>query len=118
MWLRRRAATATSSMRDPHDRLTLVGTVSDVVVGFAEVHRLALGEGGSIAVLEALYVEPEAREVGVGEALMEAVLRWAKDAGCEGIDAEVLPGSRAAKNFFERFGLVARSLVVHRPLSP
>ena len=32
------------------------------------------------------------------------------------IDALALPGNRAAKNFFERFGLTARAIVVHRSL--
>ena len=32
--------------------------------------------------------------------------------------AEVLPGMRDSKNFFETFGLVARAIVVHRSLRP
>jgi hypothetical protein len=32
------------------------------------------------------------------------------------VDALVLPGHREGKNFFERFGLTARAIVVHREL--
>ena len=32
---------------------------------------------------------------------------------CVGIDALVLPGHRAAKNFFEESGFTARALVMH-----
>ena len=61
-------------------------------------------------------MEPEARELGVGELLLEAAIGWAEAHGCRGIDAMALPGIRASKNLFERFGLKARRLVVHRPL--
>jgi hypothetical protein len=47
---------------------------------------------------------------------MEAVLAWAGERGCVGVDALALPGSRETKNFFESFGLVARAIVVHRDL--
>ena len=61
-----------------------------------------------------LYVEPEARGVGVGEAMMDARPRLGGERGCVGVDALALPGNRATKNFFETFGLVARAIVVHR----
>ena len=47
---------------------------------------------------------------------VEAVVEWATDSGCHGVDAEVLPGDRSTKNFFEAFGLVARKITVHRSL--
>ena len=68
--------------------------------------------------LNGLYVDPGAREVGVGEAMMDLVLAWSEERGATGIDAVALPGDRATKNFFERFGLTARAIVVHRRLGP
>ena len=59
---------------------------------------------------------PRARGVGVGYELMRACVEIARRAGCVGIDARALPGDRETKNFFESFGLVARSLVVHSAL--
>ena len=69
---------------------------------------------GRAAFLEDLYVEPEAREVGIGAALLDVLVQWALNAGCVGVDSVVLPGNRAAKNFFEAHGLIARSITVHR----
>jgi len=78
----------------------------------------SVADEGLLAVVRDLYVEPAARGVGVGAATMEAILAWAGERGCIGVDALALPGSRATKNFFEGFGLVARAIVVHRSLEP
>jgi GNAT superfamily N-acetyltransferase len=101
---------------DRPDVLTVAGTIDDVVVGYAVVRLRSAGEG-VIGVLDALFVEEAAREVGVGEAMMDLVIGWCGGHGCIGIDAVALPGDRATKNFFERFGLTARAIVVHRRLA-
>jgi GNAT superfamily N-acetyltransferase len=110
----------------PHDSLsadiddptveTLVGTIDHVVVGYAVAHVDVLADGGNLAVLTDLYVDEQAREVGIGELMLDTVLAWAAEGGCFGIDSLALPGNRATKNFFESAGLVARAIVVHRPL--
>ena len=76
-----------------------------------------LTDGGLLGVVDDIYVDPGARSVGVGEALMDHVLAWCRDQGCFGVDSLALPGDRATKNFFESFGLVARAIVVHKPFS-
>jgi GNAT superfamily N-acetyltransferase len=98
-------------------QLVLCGTIDDVVVGLASVTVETMADGALLAVIGELYVEPEARGVAVGEALMDAVVEWSRTQGCVGIDALALPGLRDTKNFFEAFGLVARAIVVHRGLS-
>jgi GNAT superfamily N-acetyltransferase len=95
--------------------IVLLGCLGPVPVGYA-VARVEPTRGQPLAVVEDLYVEPEARRVGVGRALMTALVEHAEAAGCGGIEAEALPGDRATKNFFEGFGLVARKITVHRPL--
>ena len=47
---------------------------------------------------------------------MDLLIAWCEEHRCTGIDAVALPGNRATKNFFERFGLTARALLVHRRL--
>ncbi len=98
------------------DHLVLVGTIDEVVVGHLVVRRDRLPDGSDIATVTDLFVQPPARGVGVGERLLAAAVDDANEHGCVGIDARALPGDRATKNFFESFGLVARSISVHRDL--
>ena len=99
-----------------HDEraLVLAGTIDGVVLGVATVRAVDARGIGPVAVIDDLFVDPEARDVGVGAALIDEIERWARALGCVGIDAIVLPGNRAAKNFFETHGLVARAISVHR----
>jgi ribosomal protein S18 acetylase RimI-like enzyme len=98
------------------DRLVLVGTIDDVVVGYAVVRIESLHDGVPLAVIIDLFVEREARAIGVGELLADEIVQWATARGCAGIDSIVLPGNRETKNFFETFGFTARAIVVHRNL--
>ena len=97
-----------------------VGKLDEAALGFVAARPEGLPDGTRIATVEALYVLPEARGVGLGEALMEEVLSWATEIGACGVESVALPGDRATKNFFERYGLVARALLVHRrlPIEP
>ena len=94
----------------------VVGTIHDTVVGYGVSRIEQLSDGDRLSVVTDLYVDPGARGVGVGEAMMDRLVAHAEAAGAIGIDAMALPGDRATKNFFETFGLKARAIVVHRPL--
>jgi GNAT superfamily N-acetyltransferase len=98
------------------DALVVVGTVDETVVGFGVVTLERLRTGDTLGIVSDLFVEPEARAVGVGEAMAEALVAFCTAQGCVGIDALALPGHRAAKNFFEGEGFTARALVMHHPL--
>jgi ribosomal protein S18 acetylase RimI-like enzyme len=63
-----------------------------------------------------VFVEPWARNVGVGDAMMAALLRQATVRGARTVGASALPGDRSMKNLFERNGLVAREILVERNL--
>ena len=112
--LRPSAGTALAGA-DPADHL-VVGTVDEVVVGYGWSRLETLHDGTSLLVVSDLYVDPEARAIGVGEAMMDQLVAHARAAGAIGIDAIALPGDRHTKNFFETFGLTARAIVVHRSL--
>ena len=92
------------------DAHVVAGEYDGVVLGVGVVS----GSTGASARVEALYVHPGARAVGVGEVMLDALCAWATERGCTGIDATALPGDRPAKAFFETHGLVARALVMHR----
>jgi GNAT superfamily N-acetyltransferase len=96
--------------------LAVVGTVDDVVVGYGLPRVEDLPDGSRLGVVDELFVEAGARGVGVGEAMIGALLDWFRAQGCLGVDAAALPGARATKNFFETFGFTARLLIVHRRL--
>lgn len=96
-------------------KILVVGGIDEVVLGFAHATSEPAGPL-PVARLRALYVEDEARCVGIGEAMVEVVTEWAVEQGCAGIDAYALPGSRSAKAFFEDNGFVTRLLTMYRPL--
>jgi ribosomal protein S18 acetylase RimI-like enzyme len=104
------------ALLDRDDTLVVVGTIDDAVIGFGVGRIERLRDGRDLGIIEELYVEPEARSVGVGEAIAEALLDFFRERGCIGADALALPGNRATKNFFEQNGFVARSIVMHRRL--
>jgi len=97
------------------DRLLVVGLLEEVSVGFASVF-CDRQRREPIAAIELVYVQPDARQVGVAEAMIKEIMRWAGDRGCIGIDAPALPGSRSSKAFFEDNGFTARLLVMHHPI--
>ncbi|MHB1930988.1 MAG: GNAT family N-acetyltransferase, partial [Acidimicrobiales bacterium] len=99
------------------DRLVVVGGIDQAPLGFATagIHRLT---PAPVAVIDVAYVEPGARGVGIGEAMLGRILAWAGSHGCAGVDAYALPGNRAAKAFFEDLGFTARLLTMYRRLEP
>lgn len=98
------------------DHEVAVGTLDGTVVGYGLVRAERLGDGSLLGVVDDIFVDPEARAVGIGEALMNHLIDWCRAQGCFGVDSLALPGDRHTKNFFESFGLVARAIIVHRPL--
>jgi len=122
LWARREGRPAPheaglrSALESP-DHEVAVGTLDEVVVGYGVVRVEKLLDGGMLGVIDDIYVDPGARAVGVGETLMNHLIDWCIARGCFGVDSLALPGDRETKNFFESFGLVARAIVVHRPLA-
>ena len=108
-------ASLATLVADP-DSLVLAGTIDETVVGYAVAIVEQLRTGDRLGVVTDVFVDPGARGVGVGEALLDQVVAWCDAAGCIGIDALALPGNRSTKNFFESFGFTARAIVVHRRL--
>ncbi|MGH9177085.1 MAG: GNAT family N-acetyltransferase [Acidimicrobiales bacterium] len=97
-------------------RVAVVGTLDEVIVGYASGRVEDLRGGHRLGVIDELFVEEPARAVGVGEAMMELLLGWFRAEGCTGVDSTALPGARETKNFFEGSGFSARLLVMHHRL--
>jgi len=98
------------------DATIVVGTIDGTIVGFGTVEIETLRDGTRLGVIGDLFVEREARAVGVGESIADRVIEFCAARQCIGIDAYALPGARDAKNFFERSGFTARALVMHHKL--
>ncbi|CAI8388633.1 MAG: Uncharacterised protein [Acidimicrobiales bacterium AG-410-I20] len=94
-----------------------IGTIDDSVVGYGVIRESRLQDGTPHASIEAIYVEEEARSVGVGEIIMEKMLEWAQSRSIPTVDSVALPGDRQTKNFFETHGLVARAIIVQKDLN-
>ncbi len=92
----------------------LIGDIDGTPVGYGLMTLRTLVDGSLHATIEEIFVLPEARSVGVGEAIIEALLVGAREQGATAVQSMALPGDRATKNFFESQGMVARSILVHR----
>ena len=101
---------------DSESFAVLIGELDATAVGYAVLERSVLPDTTVIGSIESIWVHPEARGVGIGAALLSEVTSIAKNWQCASLDSRALPGDRVTKNFFESFGLVARSIQVHRPL--
>ena len=97
---------------------TLVGGFDDHALGVLLLDRRQIVRGPAIARITFVFVEPEARHIGIGEALIDAAATWARATGCTGLDGLALPGDRHVKNLYERSGMTARELTTFRELRP
>ena len=90
------------------------------VAGFDEVAMgymcIDYGAQRDAPLIEAVYVTADARELGLGDAMVSAAIEECARRGAYAIDAYALPGDRETKNLFERSGLTARLLIVTKTL--
>ena len=89
-----------------------VGHMDDVVVGY----MVALLGSDSIIRVDQVWITPEARELGFGDALLAAVIADASERGAVAVEGQALPGDRHTKNLYERAGIVARLITTYKPL--
>jgi GNAT superfamily N-acetyltransferase len=70
-----------------------------------------------VATVDQVYVRPEARELGFGDALLGAAWSRAAEAGATVLEGHALPGDRHIKNLYERAGITARLITVSRVIN-
>jgi GNAT superfamily N-acetyltransferase len=92
---------------EDHTRWVGVAVLDDFVVGYIE-----LVLRGDIAEVRQVYVQPEARELGFGDGMLDAARREAQRHGSSALEGFALPGDRDTKNLFERAGITARKIIV------
>jgi GNAT superfamily N-acetyltransferase len=87
---------------------------AEVIVGYL-VASLPPGPV-PVVMIEQVYIDPDARELGFGEGLVAAAMEYGRRGGARLVEAHTLPGDRELKNLYERAGVTARLITVSRPL--
>ena len=90
----------------------VVGHIGPVVVGYLVAD---LGSDHIIRI-DQVWVTPEARENGFGDALLALAIERARSLGAAAVEGQALPGDRHTKNLYERAGIVARLITTYKPL--
>jgi ribosomal protein S18 acetylase RimI-like enzyme len=97
--------------------LVLVAEDQGSIVGFAagalydrrekDAYQVVPFHDGSVT---ELYVVPEARNQGIGTALVEACEGWFRENGCGAVHIEVFAPNEGAIRFYKRLGYEARDI--------
>lgn len=90
----------------------VVAHIGEVLVGY-----IVLDARYDIATVEDVYVTPQARELGFGDALLAASIERARERGATHLEGQALPGDRNTKNLYERAAIKARLITVSTPLA-
>lgn len=101
---------------DDSDSAVVIGTIDNIPFGFMWMRAeplLPQADGALVGSARLVFVQPEARGVGVGEAMITLILDKFRSRGVTLFDSHVSPGHRLAKNFFESHGFSARRIVMH-----
>ena len=94
----------------------VIGTIDDLPFGFMWMRAeelLPQAAGATVGSARLVFVEPDARGVGIGEQMITMVMDEFRARGVDLFDSHVSPGHRLAKNFFESHGYSARRIVMH-----
>ena len=102
-------ATAITSNKN----IVLVALSSMSIVAYAKGD---IDDKGAICLVSHVFVDPQARQLGIGAGLVGETARFAKSKGCQTLDAVALPGDRKMKNLYERIGMPARLLIASKTL--
>jgi GNAT superfamily N-acetyltransferase len=101
----RQAAGLRLILSDPARGTILVAREARRVVGMVSLlFTISTAEGGPVALLEDMVVEPERRRAGIGRALLDAAIDHARAAGLARITLLTDRANEAALRFYGREG--------------
>ncbi len=99
------AAALDGALAEPSRAAVLVAQDGARTVGVAYLAFIwTLEHGGHAAWLDELYVVPELRSRGIGEAILHAAIALARARGCRAMDLEVEADHARAARLYERAG--------------
>jgi ribosomal protein S18 acetylase RimI-like enzyme len=83
------------------------------VVGLLTMsQRWTLWHTGPCALIEELVVDKGARRQGIGRALIQAALDWARAQGCSEVELSTEPDNLKAQAFYRRLGFESTALLL------
>ncbi len=88
-----------------------VGVIDEVAIGYLRFHV-----DDAVLYVDDVFVHPEARELGFGDALLALVRAIGAERGASRLQAEALPGDRDTKNLYERAAITAKRIIVSAAL--
>jgi ribosomal protein S18 acetylase RimI-like enzyme len=104
----------------PHDFIR-IGVMQDgALCGFAiaRVHRGEFGHEHAVAVLDAVGVDPQSQERGIGQCLIEELARTAHAMGVHALDSQVAWEDQSLLRFFHAAGFeLAPRLALERSVA-
>jgi ribosomal protein S18 acetylase RimI-like enzyme len=110
-WLER-----TGSLAEGRQSVMFVADEGGALVGAAGA--FVDDHAGGLAHLISMWVAPEERGRGLGEALATAVVDWARERGCPAIRLFVVRGNGGATALYERCGFRSTGVLVPMPRRP
>lgn len=99
---------------DPSNGMACLSMLGDRVVGMAAGYP----EGDGVVALISMWVSPDARGRGVGDALVDEVVRWARDQHAEAVELWVTRGNDVAERLYARHGFVRTGAARALPSNP
>ena len=104
-WDERRAAVALGDAIDSHDAAILVADDAGELVGLCTVYQdMHSVRFGYRAWVEDLAVDPGRRSEGIGKALLDAAMGWARERGATHLELDSALARTDAHRFYEREG--------------
>jgi aminoglycoside 6'-N-acetyltransferase I len=110
-------------LADPTRNGVLVAAAPDGLVGFVEVSIRDWAEGCKtrpVGYIEAWYVAPESRRVGLGRQLVQAAERWARGRGCTEMGSDAYLSNKVSRAAHRAlgYGEVAQLVLFSKKLTP
>lgn len=115
VWAARLAAPAQDAFRRA---CPLVAELDGAPVGLTWIKLDDAGSDARTASLYQVWVAPRARGLGVGAALLDAAVAWARDVRATAVNLDVTVGNGAAERLYLRAGFVPVGAPVPQPGKP